>query len=152
MALRSSRNCTIILFFTNFDVQILQSPFLGLTAKAKLFCTKCDKSPEVSSDEKPLKKLKKSSLNMEDKCKISDNLLQRSSSDPTLSIEHREKLSNSYLTSTPAHALRCECSSNVVFTPQDHERKSMSPITRSTQRMPKAMQVRFSFKLLLVCA
>lgn len=46
-------------------------------------------------------------------------------------------LPGNYLTSTPACLLS---RASEVFTPEEH-RKSMSPITRSAQRMSRAMQV-----------
>ncbi|KAF2880105.1 hypothetical protein ILUMI_26062, partial [Ignelater luminosus] len=120
------------------------SPFQALTSRAKLFCTKCDSSPDKSNDENVAKKLKMSHLSSENiKSELyNENTIseiKRSASDPNLSTDQSERICNSYLTSTPACVPLCACP-DMSFTPQDQNRKSMSPITRSTQRMSKAMQ------------
>lgn len=61
-------------------------------------------------------------------------------SEPDLNISEDERLvCNNYLTSTPACVPTHACP-DILFTP-DQDRKSMSPITRSTQKMCRAMQV-----------
>lgn len=67
------------------------------------------------------------------------NKSARCFSEPDLSSDTGERYWASYLTSTPAGLPLRACSDN--FTPVCLGRKSMSPITRSTQRMCKAMQV-----------
>lgn len=57
-----------------------------------------------------------------------------------LSITENNPTCNMYLTSTPA-CLSLRACSDIDFTPEGQDKKSMSPITRSTQRMTRAMQV-----------
>lgn len=66
---------------------------------------------------------------------------KRSRSEPDLSFDEDEPSRKVYITSTPA-CLPIRARPNMIFTPEEQERKSMSPITRSTQRMTRAMQVR----------
>lgn len=68
------------------------------------------------------------------------------------SVENN-KVCNVYLTSTPASAgITLKAVRNNIFSPDSQDHKSVSPITRSTQRMTRAMQVCilfiFQFKLL----
>lgn len=116
------------------------------------------KEPNSDSASKPVSK-SDDSLNVpsksEDECQDLVDCLQefsvkRSSSDvsktvrcfsePDLSSDTGERYWASYLTSTPA-GLPLRPIKDVDFTPVCSGRKSMSPITRSTQRMCKAMQV-----------
>lgn len=62
--------------------------------------------------------------------------LKRSLSESDLETE-LNGVSNSCLTSTPA----CHACPDLAFTPQNLGRQSMSPISKSTQRMCLAMQV-----------
>lgn len=135
----------------------LQTPKIPPTTPVRraFFCTSCDSSGNVSSEEGSAKKLKKSNT-------VSD--IQ--SLDPTKdteSLTHLERsvgeragsLTNNCLTSTPACVPFRSCH-NVLFTPENQERKSMSPITRSTQHMCRAMQVSVQLKVtackcLLMC-
>ncbi|KAK4883467.1 hypothetical protein RN001_006786 [Aquatica leii] len=105
--------------------ELLSSPLVGLSARGKLFCTKCDSS---SDDENFIKKVKTSPAS-----------LKRSTSDPNLSVNKSDNFCNTYITSTPACAAKRICP-ELMFTPEDQGRKSMSPITQSAQRMSKAMQ------------
>ncbi|KAK5650333.1 hypothetical protein RI129_001362 [Pyrocoelia pectoralis] len=109
--------------------EILNSPFQGMLVRAKLFCNKCDSS---SDDENFSKKLHTSIENFKLEGK-------RSNSDPNLSVNHKECDYNVYLTSTPACVAK-RMYPELVFTPEEQGRKSMSPITQSAQRMSKAMQ------------
>ncbi|KAB0802906.1 hypothetical protein PPYR_05092 [Photinus pyralis] len=104
--------------------ELLNSPFQGVLVRAKLFCNKCDSS---SDDENISKKLQTPVLEG-----------KRSNSDPNLSI-HKERECSMYVTSTPACVSK-RMYSELVFTPEEQGRKSMSPITQSAQRMSKAMQ------------
>lgn len=118
------------------DAQKLQSPQPN-TPRTRLFCNKCDSSG--SGDETVVKKSKKSDNHLE-QVKDFNVSLKKSISEPDLSSDEIQRPCNSYMTSTPACVPRYACS-EAIFTPEDHERRSMSPITRSTQRMPRAMQV-----------
>ncbi|XP_063913007.1 rho GTPase-activating protein 19 isoform X1 [Zophobas morio] len=81
--------------------------------RTKLFCANCDSSTEKSPNDEPeLKKTRR----------VSNNV--KTTSDPE---------DGPCVTSTPACV-------TLHFTPDERDRKSMSPITRSTQRMPRAMQ------------
>lgn len=68
---------------------------------------------------------------------------KRSISEPDLSKNNSED-EESYvhcLTSTPA-CVKLHACPDVLFTPEERGNRSMSPITRSAQRMCKAMQVK----------
>ncbi|XP_008198135.1 rho GTPase-activating protein 19 isoform X2 [Tribolium castaneum] len=89
-------------------------PLQTALARARLFCTNCDSSPDqVASDEPQSKKIRRSTSETEGETPDAETGIG--------------------ITSTPA----CVA---LHFTPDDQERKSMSPITRSTQRMTRAMQ------------
>ncbi|XP_044263138.1 rho GTPase-activating protein 19 isoform X2 [Tribolium madens] len=89
-------------------------PLQTALTRARLFCTNCDSSPDqVANDEPQSKKMRRSTSQTEGE-----------SSDAETGIG---------ITSTPA----CVA---LHFTPDEQDRKSMSPITRSTQRMTRAMQ------------
>ncbi|KAJ8962003.1 hypothetical protein NQ314_005785 [Rhamnusium bicolor] len=97
---------------------------------------------DVSNEEHQAKRLKKSTLSTENIAIESNEITKdckRSQSEPDLSINEGEKACNMYLTSTPACFPLRACP-DIIFTPEDQDRKSMSPITRSTQRMSRAMQ------------
>lgn len=106
------------------------------TSKSSIFCTKCETISDVSTEEVLSKRLKPSE---ETECEHQSNLneVKHCVSNPDLSTDENIQIPNSYLTSTPAVAL-INCSN--IFTPEDQDRKSMSPITRSTQGMSRAMQ------------
>lgn len=88
-------------------------------AKARLFCHhNCDNSTE--EDQHPPKKLKTA-----DDSDLDCQGTKRSLSDSDLG---KGICSNIYLTSTPACLTFRGCAD--VFTPEDQDRKSMSPITR----------------------
>ncbi|KAF5302710.1 hypothetical protein FQR65_LT08452 [Abscondita terminalis] len=111
--------------------ELLSSPLQGLSARAKLFCTKCESS---SDDENFVKKIKTSPSSSE-----SSSDLKRSISDPNLSINKSDHFCSTCITSTPA-CIAKRIRPELMFTPEDQGRKSMSPITQSAQRMSKAMQ------------
>lgn len=120
-----------------FSVTLLppQSPQQTVLARARLFCGNCDSSTDLSNDEASAKKLK-ASTSTEKLLDVDDS--PRSKSGPELSVS--ATACNNYLTSTPACVPLRACP-DLIFTPEDQDRKSMSPITRSTQRMTRAMQV-----------
>lgn len=108
-----------------------------------MFCTNCDSNSDISCDEDLASKRKKlendNDLQVDDVKNTSDDL-RRSMSEPDLSISEDERMvCNKYLTSTPACTIQTHTCPDILFTPED--RKSMSPITRSTTRMCQAMQV-----------
>lgn len=133
-------------------------------AKTKLFCVDCDSSSDSELKErdtspKPISKSDDSlNVSKKDECEDLVDCLQEFSvrrnsnsisdvsksarcfSEPDLSSDTGERYWASYLTSTPA-GLPLRPNKDVDFTPVCSGRKSMSPITRSTQRMCKAMQV-----------
>ncbi|XP_019879645.1 rho GTPase-activating protein 19-like isoform X2 [Aethina tumida] len=124
--------------FTNLrssSEEMLNSPQQTVLARARLFCGNCDSSTDLSNDEASAKKLK-ASTSTEKLLDVDDS--PRSKSGPELSVS--ATACNNYLTSTPACVPLRACP-DLIFTPEDQDRKSMSPITRSTQRMTRAMQV-----------
>ncbi|XP_017779598.1 PREDICTED: rho GTPase-activating protein 19 [Nicrophorus vespilloides] len=113
--------------------------------RSRLFCGNCDSSSE--NDETAAKKLRKSTENLvqsENEATSDEDAMKRSVSEPDLSSDDVMGVYNTYLTSTPACVPRAPTTMPnaelLVFTPDDQDRKSMSPITRSTQRMSRAMQ------------
>jgi hypothetical protein len=100
---------------------LLQTPPLQtVITRARLFCTNCDSSTDQSTnDEDPQPKKLRSSTDEE----------------TVVGPKDVESGVGPCVTSTPA----CVA---LHFTPDEQDRKSMSPITRSTQRMTRAMQVR----------
>lgn len=113
---------------------ILQSPTSTkyTPPRSRLFCTNCDSSEtDVSNTEKPEENKPKART-------------KRSISEPDLSNNDTEDddVFVHCLTSTPA-CVNLHACPEVLFTPEERGRRSMSPITRSTQRMCKAMQVMF---------
>ncbi|XP_065169690.1 rho GTPase-activating protein 19 isoform X1 [Atheta coriaria] len=126
--------------------EILNSPQSNGSARGRLFCGNCDNSSDASTDETLAKKLRKSNLSTENLTNnetdgqtvhTNSDSIKRSLSEPELSTD--DALRNTYLTSTPA-CVPLRDIPEIVFTPEDQDRKSMSPITRSTQRMCRAMQ------------
>lgn len=113
----------------------------SLISKTRLFC---HHNHDSSSDCSPAKKLKKSRSDSE--CIIYNKNEEESNNQ----LEHDSSVdgTNMYLTSTPA-CLPLRACQDIMFTPNDQDRKSMSPITRSTQRMTRAMQVCIYFFLFL---
>lgn len=110
----------------------------------KLFCHhNHNSSNEASHEETPAKRLKTTNKSTEN---ISTDHVdvkfgyKRNKLDFDLSISDNNQACNMYLTSTPA-CLPIKACSEINFTPEGQDRKSMSPITRSTQRMTRAMQV-----------
>ncbi|KAF7281613.1 hypothetical protein GWI33_004477 [Rhynchophorus ferrugineus] len=104
-------------------------PMQRKTSRGRLFCHNNDSSSE--DEELTSKHLKG--------C-IGERLeRQRSKSDSDISLGEVSGISGQYLTSTPACRPLLSYR-NEVFTPEDENRRSMSPITRSAQRMPRAMQ------------
>lgn len=115
--------------------------------RSRLFCTNCDSSEtDVSNNvtdenNKPLTE--------ENKTKKAKVRRERSLSEPDLSrndgSSDDEDVYVHCLTSTPA-CVNLHACTDVLFTPEEQGRRSMSPITRSTQRMCKAMQVMGVFR------
>ncbi|CAG9773094.1 unnamed protein product [Ceutorhynchus assimilis] len=107
--------------------EVLNSPNLGqkTSSRGRLFCHNFDSSSEEETPEKRLKNIQDTSVER-----------FRSKSDSDLELGNVSGLPD-YLTSTPACLLNRV---DTVFTPEGQNRRSMSPITRSTQRMPRAMQ------------
>ncbi|KAK9878393.1 hypothetical protein WA026_021701 [Henosepilachna vigintioctopunctata] len=119
--------------------ELLSTPSQGILSRARLFCTKCDTSPDnrENSHKKP-----KLSFNKDENFSeplTEENQLRKSFSEPNLSNEDLDPFNNLYLTSTPACLPIHSCMES-LFTPEECDRKSMSPITRSTHRMTRAMQ------------
>lgn len=112
-----------------------------------MFCTNCDSNSDISCDEDVTNKRKKLDNetqfhNNADVKNTSDDL-RRSMSEPDLSMSEDEIIvCNKYLTSTPACTIKTRNCPDILFTPED--RKSMSPITKSTKRMCQAMQVKYT--------
>ncbi|XP_050303614.1 rho GTPase-activating protein 19 isoform X1 [Anthonomus grandis grandis] len=108
--------------------EVLNTPDLHqkTPTRGRLFCHNFDSSDD---DDLPLKRRKSSENTPMER--------PRSKSDSDLSLGNTTGLPGQYLTSTPACLLNRV---DNVFTPDDQDRKSMSPITRSAQRMPRAMQ------------
>lgn len=99
------------------------------------FCTSCDSGSDVSSNgESSAKKLKKSNTFPD----VQQALNETEEKDKFLE-NYRD---NNYVTSTPACVSLRPCC-DALFKSEDRERKSMSPITRSTQHMSRAMQVKY---------
>ncbi|KAG5885773.1 hypothetical protein JTB14_031209 [Gonioctena quinquepunctata] len=129
---------------TSTSDEILSSPSNShsLVSRSRLFCHhNCDSSNDHSHEANPAKKPKTSSCTSHDEvnCSNSQKDSKRSRSEPDLSITGDDSGQNVYLTSTPA-CLPMRACPDIVFTPEEQNRKSMSPITRSTQRMTRAMQ------------
>lgn len=112
--------------------------------RSRLFCTNCDSSETDVSNNITDENNKPTTA--ENKAKVRR---ERSLSEPDLSRNHdsgddddddEEDVYVHCLTSTPA-CVNLHACSDVLFTPEEQGRRSMSPITRSTQRMCKAMQV-----------
>lgn len=123
---------------------LFQTPSSSPIISKKLFCHhNHNSSSEATRDETPAKRAKKA-------CTSYDNIIsdkshasidyKRSKWDFDSSITDNNRACNVYLTSTPA-CLPLRACSDINFTPEGQGRKSMSPITRSTQRMTRAMQV-----------
>ncbi|XP_030759031.1 rho GTPase-activating protein 19 isoform X1 [Sitophilus oryzae] len=112
--------------------EILNSPPLQRKAsRGRLFCHNNDSSSETEDHVKP-KRLKEY---------LGDSAERtRSKSDSDISLGDVPGISGPYLTSTPACRPPLLSYRNDVFTPENENRRSMSPITRSAQRMPRAMQ------------
>lgn len=118
--------------------QIFQSPSrsTGITpSRTRLFCTNCETSGTDVSSDSSLKKTEKPAESLKPGVRS-----KRSFSEPDLSRDDFEEEYEGCVTSTPACAPLNLCA-EAVFTPEQKGRKSMSPITRSAQRMCKAMQV-----------
>lgn len=113
--------------------EVLNSPSQGILSRARLFCTNCDASPDKGKNNRH-----KLTTNLSDDMTeplLDNDHIHKSFSEPDLTSEDDVLFNNSYLTSTPACFPLYSC-----FTPEGSDRKSMSPITRSTQRMTRAMQ------------
>lgn len=131
-------------------------------ARTKLFCVDCETSSEYETKTSP-KRMEESNDELDEpdtngeneditECVEEVNVRRSNSvvsdvsksnrcySEPDLSSDTGERYWASYLTSTPAGLPLRQCK-DINFTPVGSTRKSMSPITRSTQRMCKAMQV-----------
>lgn len=108
--------------------EVLNSPHSSQkNPRGRLFCHNFDSSSD--DEDKPPKRPKRSQ----------DTPVNcRRKSDSDLTLGDVSGTPGQYLTSTPA--CRPLLNGNDVFTPEGQNRKSMSPITRSTQRMPRAMQ------------
>ncbi|KAK9700326.1 RhoGAP domain [Popillia japonica] len=107
------------------------------------FCTSCESHSDVSTEGSSAKKLKKSNT-------LSDMQLLNQTKEKIKFNHYSDEvniddkigtppLGGSCLTSTPAYVPFKTCH-DILFTPENQERKSMSPITRSTQHMCRAMQ------------
>ncbi|CAH1119292.1 unnamed protein product [Phaedon cochleariae] len=109
--------------------EVLDSPSnsQSIVARARLFCHhNCDTSNDRSGEENPPKKPK---------------MAEDATTSPDADVSggggtHAHKVC---VTSTPACVPMRACREN-LFTPDQQSPKSMSPITRSTQRMTRAMQ------------
>lgn len=125
----------------------LQSPpqhSPSLVARARLFCHNCDSSTDVSTEDgqKTQNKQHKPSLEIvASRNSVTPKDSKRSRSESDLNFDESGQSCKVYVTSTPA-CLPLRTRTDMIFTPEEQERKSMSPITRSTQRMTRAMQVR----------
>lgn len=100
-------------------------------------------SNDASHEETPAKRPKNAFTTPTNNTEV-DVDVKRKKLDFDLSIIDNNPSCNMYLTSTPA-CLPLRACSDIDFTPEGQDRKSMSPITRSTQRMTRAMQVCISF-------
>ncbi|KAJ8920411.1 hypothetical protein NQ315_005277 [Exocentrus adspersus] len=124
-----------LLMMRSSSDEILNSPTQhspSIVTKARLFCHNCDSSTDVSTEDSPSKK----AISNVPKEIIKDS--KRCRSEPDLSMDEENNSCKVYITSTPA-CLSVRACTDVIFTPEG-DRKSMSPITRSTQRMTRAMQ------------
>lgn len=156
-----------VLLVTLHVTRAFQSPnCIPMGARTKLFCVDCESSPDSDArdiDESPkpishsddaLNTSKKDDFEELTDClqefsvrRCSNSVVSdvsksaRCFSEPDLSSDTGERYWASYLTSTPAGLPLRPCKDNAHFTPVCSGRKSMSPITRSTQKMCKAMQV-----------
>nr|XP_023013315.1 rho GTPase-activating protein 19 [Leptinotarsa decemlineata] len=127
---------------TSTSDEMLNSPSnsQSLASRARLFCHhNCDSSNDQSDDANPSKRSKKSCTSNHTSDNDIDKDNKRRQSEPDLSISGDNIVQDIYLTSTPA-CLPLRACPDIVFTPEAQDRKSMSPITRSTQRMTRAMQ------------
>ncbi|KAI4458535.1 rho gtpase activating protein [Holotrichia oblita] len=107
------------------------------------FCTSCDSHSDVSTEGNSAKKLKKSNTLSDIQLlnQTKENIKFNHYSDE-VNIDEKigtPPLGGNCLTSTPAYVPFKTCH-DILFTPENQERKSMSPITRSTQNMCRAMQ------------
>ncbi|KAJ8953155.1 hypothetical protein NQ318_017182 [Aromia moschata] len=114
------------------------------TALAQLYAH-IQSLPESSKKRKLVKQFNKENGYVSPQCTIGEcnsemkRNSRRSLSEPDLSKDEDTGEFKVYLTSTPACMPMRACP-EIVFTPEEQDRKSMSPITRSTQRMTRAMQ------------
>nr|CAI5829270.1 unnamed protein product [Callosobruchus analis] len=129
-----------LLFRCSSSYDIPQSPPESphhCKSKGLLFCHRSyDSTEDLCINENPSKKLRHSSLSEESsefEERNTDLVKQRSFSEPNLNSEVDPV---GYVTSTPARIRNCD----VFATPDAYCRRSMSPITRSTQRMSQTMQ------------
>lgn len=110
----------------------------------KLFCHhNHNSSNELSNEKTPAKRTKNDGLcpnNFTSDNNDENISFKRHKLDFDVSITESNPMCNKYLTSTPA-CLPLRACSDIDFTPEGQDKKSMSPITRSTQRMTRAMQV-----------
>lgn len=140
-------SCSVFVSFPFRIYIIFQTPSTSpsLITK-KLFCHhNQNSSNEASHEETPAKRPKHVSTSPDNL--TSDNVgLKRNKLDFDMSLIDTNQPCNIYLTSTPA-CLPIRACSDIDFTPEGQDRKSMSPITRSTQRMTRAMQVCIFFFL-----
>lgn len=142
------------------DVPALQTPkhHPCTPVRRAFFCTSCESHSDVSTEGSSAKKLKKSNT-------LSDMQLLNQTKEKIKFNHYSDEvniddkigtppLGGSCLTSTPAYVPFKTCH-DILFTPENQERKSMSPITRSTQHMCRAMQVitmkKLCVLLLAVC-
>lgn len=104
-------------------------------------------SNELSQDETSAKRPKSACTSPDEiTSKKTDSSVdcKRTKLDFNSSLTDNTQACTMYLTSTPA-CLPLRACSDIDFTPEGQDRKSMSPITRSTQRMTRAMQVGIYF-------
>ncbi|KAJ8985780.1 hypothetical protein NQ317_014433 [Molorchus minor] len=124
-------------------LSVLQTPSNSpsIITRARLFCHNCDSSPELSSGERQSERIKPSSVSKDCAANECGELQKRrrSHSEPNLSTDGELGRYKLCMTSTPA-CLSLKACADIAFTPEEQDRKSMSPITRSTQRMTRAMQ------------
>ncbi|RZC31864.1 RhoGAP domain containing protein, partial [Asbolus verrucosus] len=98
----------------NSEENLDTPPLQTVLTRARLFCANCDSSTDASNESSPPPEKR-----------------PKPTSEPEAVA--------SCVTSTPACVTRHTCP-DLTFTPEGQDRKSMSPITRSTQRMTRAMQ------------
>ncbi|KAL3275270.1 hypothetical protein HHI36_020039 [Cryptolaemus montrouzieri] len=128
--------------FRSSSEDILSTPPQRILSRARLFCTNCDPSPEKGESNENVSLNKSKSINELDNCQdipIENKHLRKSFSEPNLTKENVDNFNSTYLTSTPACFSSCVCT-DLMFVSEESDRKSISPITRSTQRMTRAMQ------------